>query len=440
MTGKGPGAADALLAAGPAKRDGGSLRLDYGERGLDFEVPAGASIIRPRFSPPLPDPEAAIAAALRDPVAGPPLAERVPPGAEVAISVCDPTRPQPRIPMLRAILEQIPTPPERVSLLVATGTHRAPSPAEIEAMFGSELLSRCEVVVHDCRDAAGLVALPDTPGGVPVQLNRRFLEAEVRITTGFVEPHFFAGFSGGPKMVAPGLAGLETILALHDGPRIAHENSVFGSTEGNPIHDEVREIAGRAGVTLGLEVLLDGEKRVTAAFAGDLAAEHAAACARSRVEAMRPIPGEFEVVLTTTSGYPLDQNLYQAVKGMSAAARIVRDGGAILAAAECRGGVPDDGAYARALFAGSSPSAVAAALAAAPARRPDDWQVQVHCRILERAAVSLHSSLPDETVRRAHLRPVGDLAAACREELAARGPGARLAVLPHGPITIPYRA
>ena len=417
-----------------------SVRLDYGETGLDFEVPAGArataEIVRPQFPAPVADPEAEIVRALREPVAGPPLRERVPPGAEVAISICDGTRPQPRIPMLRAILEEIPTPPERVSLLVATGTHRAPSPAELEAMLGGELLAACEVVSHDCRDEAELALL----AGGPVRLNRRFLDADLRITTGFVEPHFFAGFSGGPKMVAPGLAALDTILVLHDEPRIAHPNAVFGVTGGNPIHDDVRAIADRAGVAFGLEVLLDGEKRITAAFGGDLAEEHAAACERSRREAMQPVAGAFEVVVTTNSGFPLDQNLYQAVKGLSAAARITAPGGRILAAAECREGVPDDGAYARALFAGDSAEAVRRALAAAPERRPDDWQVQVHCRILEQASVGLFSSLPAATVRRAHLEPVADLSEACRSELARRGPDARLAVLPHGPVTIPYLA
>lgn len=419
------------------------VRLDYGESGLDFRIPAAArgrtEVVRPRFSPPVADEEAEIVRALREPVAGPPLRERVPPGAEVAISICDGTRPQPRIPMLRALLEELPTPPERVTLLVATGTHRPPSAVELEAMLGSELLSACEVVCHDCRDDAALAPLPGGPAGVPVRLHLRFLDAPVRITTGFVEPHFFAGFSGGPKMVAPGLAALETILALHDGPRIAHPRAVFGVTEGNPVHDPVREIAAAAGVTFGLEVLLDGEKRITGAFGGDLPAEHAAACARSRREAMQPVEGLFEVVVTTNSGHPLDQNLYQAVKGMSAAARIVAPGGLILAAAECRGGVPAGGAYARALSAGASAAEVARQLAAAPERRPDDWQVQVHCRILERARVGLRSALPDETVRAAHLEPVADLAAAAAGELARRGAGARLALLPHGPITIPYR-
>lgn len=418
------------------------IPLDYGETGLDLALPAGAEertlVIRPRFPAPVPAEEEAIVQVLRAPDVGPPLRERVPEGATVAISVCDPTRAQPRIPMLRAILEEIPTPPERVTLLVATGTHRPATVAELEAMFGSELLSACDVVNHFCGTESELVRLPDAGNGVPVLLNRRFLEADIRITTGFVEPHFFAGFSGGPKMVAPGLAGMETILVLHDDARIGHPNAVFGITEGNPVHDDVRAIARQVGVDFGLDVLLDGDKRITGVFGGDLLDEHAEACARSHEEAMCPVDRPFDVVVATNSGYPLDQNLYQAVKGMSAAERIVETGGTIFCAAECRDGIPDEGAYAQTLRAGGTLADVRAALAAAPVRRPDDWQIQVHCRILGRARVGLYSSLSDEAVRAAHIEPVTDLSLACREALEAVGADARLAVLPHGPITIPY--
>lgn len=416
--------------------------LDYGSDGLPFPIPAALGertrVIRPGFPPPVADPEAAIGAVLRRPHNGPPLRDRIRPGSSVAISVCDGTRAQPRRPMLRALLDELPTPPERVTLLVATGTHRGNTAPELAAMFGSELLAACDVVNHDCRDRSELVRRPDTGDGVPVWLNRRFLEADHRITTGFVEPHFFAGFSGGPKMVAPGLAGLETILSLHDGPRIGHPDAVFGITRGNPVHEPIREIAAGAGVDFALDVLLDGEKRITGVFGGDLAAEHAAAQEQSRREAMCAVDRRFDVVVTTNSGYPLDQNLYQSIKGMSAAERIVRRGGLILCAAECRDGIPDEGAYARALRAGRDLAEVAAALDAAPTRRPDDWQIQVHCRILDWARVGLVSSLAPATVRAVHLEPVEDIGPAAEEALTAAGPDARLAVLPHGPVTIPY--
>src|SRR6185436_17258321 len=180
---------------------------------------------------------------------------------------------------------------------------------------------------HDSRDDTSLERIGTTATGVDVRLNREWLAADVRITTGFVEPHFFAGFSGGPKMVAPGLAGLATVLTLHDAARIGSPNATWGITYGNPIHDDVREIARMVGVHFAVDVTLNREQKITAAFAGELFAEHAAACARVKDTAMRGVPRPFDVVLTTNSGYPLDQNLYQAVKGMSAAAKIVKPGG-----------------------------------------------------------------------------------------------------------------
>ncbi len=419
------------------------VRLDYGEAGLPFATPEEAAeveIVRPRFPPPVSSVEETLREALDRPSAGPPLAARIPRGASVAVAICDGTRPQPREAMLRALLETLPAPPANVTVLVATGTHRNPPPPEREALVGSEIFAACEVLGHDCRDDASLARAPGGGTDIPVTLNRRLLEADIRITTGFVEPHFFAGFSGGPKMVAPGLAGLETILHLHDDARIGHPDATFGITEGNPVHDAVRALSAANRVDFALDVLLDGAKRITGAFAGDLAEEHRAACLRSRAEAMYPLREPFDVVVTTNSGYPLDQNLYQAIKGMAAAALIVKPGGVILCAAECRAGLPDGSAWARALKAGASIREVREALRKAPTRRPDDWQVQVLCRIRKKARVGLFSSLPPETVRSAHLEPVADLEEACREALREAGPGARLAVLPHGPITIPYLA
>src|SRR5205823_1821356 len=179
--------------------------------------------------------------------------------------------------------------------------------------------------------------------------------SDFKITTGFVEPHFFAGFSGGPKMVAPGLAGLETVMTLHNAARIGHPKATWGVTQGNPIHDDVREIARMTGVDFAVDVTLNRDQQITAAFAGSLLEEHAVACETARKNAMRAVDRPFDVVVTTNSGYPLDQNLYQAVKGMSAAAKIVKNDGTIICAAECRDGIPDHGAYGQVLASQPSP-------------------------------------------------------------------------------------
>ena len=230
--------------------------------------------------------------ALRRPTVGPPLRERVKPGQTVAISMCDGTRPQPRHVMIPAVLDELEgiVDPSDIVVLVATGTHRGNTPEELEAMIGADLLERVRVVNHDARDDASLRWC----GGVldvPVWLNREWVDADVRITTGFVEPHFFAGFSGGPKLDAPGLAGLQTTLVLHNAWRIGDPNATWGITEGNPVHDAVRAIAASTGVDFMLDVLLDRDQRIVEVFSGDLAPTHAAACRAAKQLAMAPVRG-----------------------------------------------------------------------------------------------------------------------------------------------------
>lgn len=419
------------------------IRLDYGSDGLDVDLPEERTVVVvPRHEVAVPDARAALVAALRDPIGAPPLRELTAAGQRVAISVCDITRAQPRADMLQALFAEMPdVRPEDVTILVATGTHRANTPAELLQMFGDDIMARYAVVNHDSRDEAGLTLAGQTPDGVPVWLNTRWLDADIRITTGFVEPHFFAGFSGGPKMIAPGLAGLATVLHLHDARHVGHPLATWGVTEGNPIHDDVRAIARMTGVHFAVDVALNRDQRITRVFAGDLFAEHAEACAHVKRTAMSAVDSLFDVVITTNSGYPLDQNLYQAVKGMSAAACIVKPGGTIICAAECRDGVPADSPYARVLRERNSPAALLAMIEAPGYSVPDAWQVQVQALIQAKATVLVKAGgLSTDAVRSAHFEPVTDLAMAVRGALAEAGPNATLAVLPHGPQTIPYLA
>jgi nickel-dependent lactate racemase len=331
--------------------------------------------------------------------------------------------------------------PADVTILVATGTHRANTADELARMLGPEIAARYAVVNHDARDDASLAFAGRTASDVPIWLNRRWLDADVRITTGFVEPHFFAGFSGGPKMVAPGLAGLATTLVLHDARHIGHPHATWGVTEGNPVHDDVRAIARLTGVTFAVDVALNRDQAITRVFAGELFAEHAAACAHVKQTAMRAVAAAVDVVVTTNSGYPLDQNLYQAVKGMSAAAGIVKPGGTIICAAECRDGIPDHGPYGQLLRRQQSPEGLLEMVEAPGFAEQDGWQVQVQALIQRKARVMVKAGgLSHEQLRAAHFEPVTDLGMAVREALSAAGPGATMAVLPHGPQTIPYLA
>ncbi len=421
-----------------------TVRLAYGETGLDVELPADrTTVVEPTYVAADDDQRGVLRRALREPVAGRPLRELVSPGQTVAISMCDGTRPQPRHLMIPAVLEELEgiVDLDDVVVLVATGTHRGNTAEEIRAMLG-EAADLVRVVNHDARDDASLVWLGRHGRDVPVFLNREWVEADVRITTGFVEPHFFAGFSGGPKLVAPGLAGLETVLTLHDATRIGDPRATWAVVEGNPVHDDIRAVvAAVGGVDFGLDVVLNREQRIVQAFGGSLSQMHAAAREASQRLAMQPVPSLFDVVVTTNAGYPLDQNLYQAVKGMSAGMTVVRPGGTIVCAAECRDGFPDHGSYREVLASEASPEALLATIAARERTVPDQWQVQVQAKVQSHADVVVHSaylSAPD--LASAHLGHTDDVAETVLRALHDAGPDSRVCVLPEGPQTIPYVA
>jgi lactate racemase len=417
------------------------VTLAYGTRGLEVSLPADrTTVIEPRFLPSVPDEADALRQALRAPIESPPLRERVPGGARVAIVVCDITRPMPSARVLPVLLEELDhVDPRRVTVFVATGTHRANSPEELDRMLGRRVAREYRVVNHDAFDLASHRDLGRTRSGGPIWIDRDFLDHDVKILTGFVEPHFFAGFSGGPKMVAPGLAAIETVLHLHGAPMIGHPDACWGVTVGNPIHDDIREIAALVRPDFTLDVTINKAHEITGVFAGELFAAHRAGCTFVRETAMRPVAEPFEVVVTTNSGYPLDLNLYQTVKGMSAAAQIVRPGGSIVAASECSDGLPDFGDYKDILRMGESAEELLELINRPTFRMHDQWQVQVQAQIQRKARVHLKTDgLTDEQVRAAHLDPCDDVSETAERLLREYGPAARLAVLPQGPQTIPY--
>jgi nickel-dependent lactate racemase len=417
--------------------------LAYGEDGLRVELPEErTTVVQPVHAQAAPDPMATLRTAMREPVAGAPLRELAKPGQTVAISMCDGTRPQPRHLMIPAVLEELDgiVDLDDVTILVATGTHRGNTDDELRRMLGDDVFDSVRVVNHDARDRSTLTWMGEHGNGVPVWLNTEWVQADLRITTGFVEPHFFAGFSGGPKLVTPGLAGLDTVLTLHDASRIGHPKAIWGVIEGNPVHDDVRAVVGAVGdVHFALDVTLNREQQIVRAFGGELSAMHRAACDATRRTAMQQVPSRFEVVVTTNSGFPLDQNLYQAVKGMSAASTVVRDGGTIVCAAECRDGFPDHGSYREVLASQPSPQALLDAIAARSETVPDQWQVQVQAKIQAHADVIVRSSyLSAADLASAHLGHTEDVAETVLRALHDAGPSSRVCVLPEGPQTIPY--
>ena len=415
------------------------VKLAYGRDGLEVELPdERTTVIEPTYVPGLPDAEGAIITALRNPLGAPPLRQIVKPSQSVAISVCDITRPMPSNTLLPLLLGELRhVPPENITILIATGTHRTNTREELVEMLGKDVINNYTVVNHDGFDADSLEAIGSTKTGIEVRLNRRWVESDIRITTGFVEPHFFAGFSGGPKMVAPGLAGFPTIMRLHDAGMIGHPNARFAVTVGNPIHDAIREIAEMSGVDFTVDVTINRDQRITSVYAGELFAVHKAACTVAQRLAMQPVQAAFDVVLTTNSGYPLDQNLYQAVKGMSAAAQVVHDGGRIICAAECSEGIPEHGQYRDILASCGSPAELLKMIQQPDYERHDQWQAQIQAQIQMKAEVLVKSGyLTPQQVEEAHLKPVGSI----EDAIAECGADASICVLPEGPQTIPYVA
>ncbi len=417
------------------------VKLAYGQEGLIVNLPEDrTTVIEPNYVPGLVEEREGLLHALRHPLHKPPLREMVKSINTVAISVCDITRPMPSTRVLPVLLGELShLPKENIIILVATGTHRGNTPEELKRMLGPQVTDNYLVVNHNAFDKSTLKNIGQTSSGIPIWLNRQWLESDVRITTGFVEPHFFAGFSGGPKMVAPGLAGFETILQLHCAAFIGHPSSTWGITEGNPIHDAIREIARCTGVDFSVDVTINRDHAITGVWAGELFCAHRAASQFAHRTAMQPVAEPFEVVVTTNSGYPLDLNLYQAVKGMSAASRIVQQGGTIVCAAECSDGIPEHGEYGKILSSASTPGELLEMIHRPGFARHDQWQVQVQAQIQQRARVFLKSCyLTPQQIRAAHLEPIEDIEAAVEQALSEYGGQARLCVLPQGPQTIPY--
>lgn len=416
--------------------------LAYGRTGLTVDLPETTDIVSARFLPGLPDETAAIRQALRRPIGSAPLAAKVKPGDKVVIAHSDITRATPNdrlLPVLLAELEAAGVAREDITLLNALGTHRRQTEAELRLMLGDAVVDAYRCLQHDAFDEANLVSLGQTSFGYPVRVNRFFMEADIRLLTGFIEPHFFAGFSGGPKGVLPALAGAESVLTNHGRDMIAHPKATWGSIEGNPIWEEMREVALRAQPTFLINVTLNNRREITGVFAGDMLAAHAAGCAFVRENAMARVDAPYDVVITTNSGYPLDQNLYQAVKGMSAANQIVRPGGAIVVAAECADGLPDHGRYADLLAEAGSPQGVLDMLARPGFNAQDQWQVQIQAMIQLRAEVYVYSDgLTDEQIRRALFTPCRNIEQTVAHLQEQYGPQARLCVIPDGPQTIVY--
>ena len=263
------------------------IKMDYGKEGVYFELPDNSDILLPNHKKKLSDPVSKIIESLENPIDSLPLGALYKKGMKVGVSVCDHTRAQPRNEIINSLLKTFDgIRKEDLIIFIATGSHRATTKEEINEIFNTEIISNTTIIIHDSEDSSNLKNLGKTSKKTPILINKEWISCDLRITTGFVEPHFFAGFSGGPKMTAPGLAGIETIMNLHDYDRINNHKSSWGIIEGNPIHEEISEISRVLKPDFSVDLTLNRENHITGIFSGDLFSEHSIACNEVRKDSM----------------------------------------------------------------------------------------------------------------------------------------------------------
>jgi nickel-dependent lactate racemase len=315
------------------------INMPYGDKKVTVNLSDSfdISIIEPKFLPAIPEPIKAIHESLLDPIFSPTLSRLIQLEDRIGIVFSDITRPLPNRLILPEILAELSdVPAQNIIFFNALGTHRKNSEDELRSMLGSQIVDNYRIVQNDAFNQSTQEYIGITKFGHEIWLNSELLKCDVKILTGFIEPHFFAGFSGGAKAIMPGMAGSSTIFGNHSAKMIDHQNSTWGTTEGNPIFEEINEIASKVENVFLMNITLNKNKEITGDFSGELSEAHKIGCEFIKKSAMVPVQFPFDFVITSNCGYPLDLNLYQSVKSMSAAAKVVREGGAIIIVAECR--------------------------------------------------------------------------------------------------------
>ena len=415
-------------------------RVDYGRTGLEIELPSGVDVEvaeSPRPTP-LADPVTAVRAALEQPVGAPPLAEIARGKRDAVVVISDKTRPVPNGILLAPILETLEhagIPRERIEIIVGTGLHRANTVDELVEMTSPEIVARYRIRNHVARDTAAHRHLGRTRRGTDVRVDCGYLDAGLKIVTGLIEPHLMAGYSGGRKGVVPGLAGVDMMRTLH-GPAMLEDHLGPGILDGNPFHEELVEIARRAGVDFLANVAIDRQRRLTGVFAGDLEAAHLCGVRAVETHVRVDVDRAADVVIASAGGYPLDATFYQAIKGLIGALNVVKRGGTVILAAEISEGIGS------AEFRGLLAELTGNDAFMQKITRPgffsiDQWMAQHLCQVLRKAEVVVVSAGLDlGAFPRLPIGTSPSVEDALRRALERHGDRARVLVLPEGPYVI----
>ena len=418
------------------------FNLAYGKTGQIIELPdnLNADLIEPVWVKSVPDQSKAVSQALDKPYSSKPLQEIVNTNTQVGIIFSDITRATPYhiiIPELLTHLRHIPR--ENIRFFCANGTHRLVTDDELVKILGESVVRNYEIIQNESDNADLFEYVGTTSSGNEIFLNREILSCDIKILTGFIEPHFFAGFSGGGKALIPGMASAKTIKFNHSIRQLSLEGVNWGITNGNPLWEEIIEAAEFVPGLFLLNITLNKNKEITGVFAGELRTAHKTGCQFVKESSMVPVDKPYDIVITSNSGYPLDLNVYQTVKGMSAAAQIVKDSGHIIIAAECWDGIPSNSGYEAILKSVNSAGELMEFIMKNEKILQDTWQIYFQALIQEKATVHLYSKeLDDEVIRSAFFEPVDDIADLIVELTGKIGPEAKICILPEGPQTIPY--
>jgi nickel-dependent lactate racemase len=416
------------------------IRLAYGRQGLDVEVPDRnlAKVLTLGTTAPLANPAGSIAQSLLTPIGSPPLGNLARSARTVCITICDITRPVPNkqlLPPMLGILEENGIEREKITILIATGLHRPSTPAERDLMLGSEIVSKYRVVDHRASVREEQQYLGATKKKTPVFIDKRYLEADLKLTVGFIEPHLMAGFSGGRKMIAPGNAGEETIKTLHSPMFLDDPLCREGSVDHNPLHHELLEIAQMAGHDFMIDVSLDANRSITGVFAGEPRQAHAAGVQAVRGFVRATIPHAADIVVTTSAGFPLDLTYYQAIKGMTAALPVLKKGGMLILAAECAEGLGGE-RFTMMATRFRTAGEFNEWIHAHPVEI-DQWQLQECVKATDTAeVVVVASGIQDAQKEKLFVQSAPSVEEAITRGLRKLGRDATIAVIPKGPYTL----
>jgi nickel-dependent lactate racemase len=418
------------------------FRLEYGRTGhlINIDDDCDVEIIEPVLIKGLENQSRAVTTALREPYNSKPLKDIINSDDKVGIIFSDITRATPYNIIMPALLDELEkVPRENISFFCSNGTHRLATEEELIRILGSDIVSNYKIIQNEANRSDLYKYVGTTIAGNEILINKEILGCNLKILTGFIEPHFFAGFSGGGKALVPGSAHVKTIKFNHSIKQLSNENARWGITEGNPLWEEIMQASEFVPGLFLLNVTLNKKKEITGVFAGDLRRAHAAGCKFVKDSAMVPVKKLYDIVITSNSGYPLDLNIYQTVKGMSAAAQIVKQDGHIIIAAECWDGIPSNSDYEKILAEVDCVDNLLDFVKEKEERLNDTWQIFLQAQIQKKANVYLYSDrLDNMTIKRTLLNPVNNIDNLVRKLIIEAGISAKICVLPEGPHTIPY--